>query len=39
LFLPGTSFTVDTGHMVYTLRHIVPNKRGTYALEGNVCYG
>ena len=37
-FIPGTWFTDDSWHIVYTFRHIAP-KGGRYAVEGDMCHG
>jgi hypothetical protein len=38
VYLPITSLTLHTGHIVYTSWHI-KNHRRRYALEENECYG
>jgi hypothetical protein len=35
-YIPGTSFTLHSGHMVYTFgAYPYPHEEGSYALEGD----
>ena len=39
-YIPGTSLTVHSGHIVYTFEaYISSQKEEKYALEGDVCVG
>ena len=39
-YIPGTSLTLHSGHIVYTFEaYISSQKEKRYALEGNLCDG
>ncbi len=38
-YIPDTSLTLCSGHMVYTFWHVELFTGGRYALEGDLCYG
>ena len=37
-YIPGTSFTVHSGHMVYTIAYLTYQEE-SYAVEGDQSYG